>query len=83
MGWSSYQNTNAWSPLFSPSYRHTSKLDEDLTEFLQASSSHQDQYTSMPQIPTWSKSDTKGYLGRVSTIIFGLRDINGNYSKEY
>jgi hypothetical protein len=30
LGWSSYQNTGVWSPSFSPSYGHTSKLDETL-----------------------------------------------------
>jgi hypothetical protein len=40
LGWSSYQNTGAWSPSFSPSYVHTSKLDEALEKFLQASLSY-------------------------------------------
>ena len=59
LGWSSYQNTGAWSPPFSPSYGHTSKLDEALEKFLQVSSSYQDQSTLEPQITTWPESAIK------------------------
>ena len=58
LDWNSYQNTLVQSPPFSRSYGDSSKNNEALGEFVQASWSQQGQDTSMPQIPTWSKSDT-------------------------